>query len=117
MSESKELLEATVKGLKEKIQSLQTDLNVKTKELNDVSKPKLNQSTMDIIYDCVTEGIEEYDFSDTDAYEFEPEFDYDSKVVIGSIDLTHKDYVAEPIIKLIENSFNIIDDTDDEDNE
>jgi len=116
MSESKELLEATVKGLKDKLEQLQTELNVKTLQLNNVNKPKLNQSTMDIIYDCVTEGIEEFDFSDSENYEFEPEFDYDSKVVIGSIELMHKDYVAEPIIKLIENTFNIIDDTEDEDN-
>ena len=117
MSESKELLEATVKGLKDKLEQLQTELNVKTLQLNNVNKPKLNQSTMDIIYDCIDEGIEEYDFSDSDGYEFEPEFDYDNKVVIGNIDLTHKEYVKEPILKLIETKFNIIDDTDDEDNE
>ena len=117
MSESKELLEATVKGLQDKLELLQTELNVKTLELKNVNKPKLNQSTMDIIYDCIDEGIEEYDFSDVDGYEFEPEFDYENKVVIGSIELTHKDYVKEPILKLIETKFNIIDDTDDEDNE
>ena len=117
MSESKELLEATVKGLQDKLEQLQTELNVKKLELNNVNKPKLNQSTMDIIYDCIDEGIEEYDFSDVDGYEFEPEFDYENKVVIGSIELTHKDYVKEPILKLIETKFNIIDDTDDEDNE
>ena len=113
MSESKELLEATVKGLQDKLELLQTELNVKTLELNNVNKPKLNQSTMDIIYDCIDEGIEEVDFSDVDGYEFEPEFDYDNKVVIGSIDLTHKEYVKEPIIKLIEKRFNIIDDTEE----
>ena len=112
MENNKELLEATVKGLQDKLEQLQTELNVKTLELNNVSKPKLNQSTMDIIYDCINDGLYEFDFSDTDAYEFEPEFDYDSKVVIGSIELTHKDYVAEPIIKLIESKFNIIDDTE-----
>ena len=112
MSESKELLEA-VKGLQDKLEQLQTELNVKTLQLNNVNKPKLDQSTMDVIYDCVTEGVEEFDFSDSDNYEFEPEFDYDSKVVIGSIELMHKDYVAEPIIKLIEKRFNIIDDTEE----
>ena len=117
MSESKELLEATVKGLQDKLEQLQTELNVKKLELNNVNKPKLSQFTMDIIYDCIDEGIEEYDFSDVDGYEFEPEFDYENKVVIGSIELTHKDYVKEPILKLIETKFNIIDDTDDEDNE
>ena len=117
MSESKELLEATVKGLQDKLEQLQTELNVKKLELNNVNKPKLNQSILDIIYDCIDEGIEEYDFTDVDGYEFEPEFDYENKVVIGSIELTHKDYVKEPILKLIETKFNIIDDTDDEDNE
>ena len=95
------------------IQMLKTELNVKTLELNNVNKPELNQSTLDIIYDCVTEGIEEFDFSDSDNYEFEPEFDYDSKVVIGSIDITHKDYIREPIIKFIEHTFKIIDDTEE----
>ena len=117
MSESKELLEATVKGLQDKLEQLQTELNVKKLELNNVNKPKLSQSILDIIYDCIDEGIEEYDFTDVDGYEFEPEFDYENKVVIGSIELTHKDYVKEPILKLIETKFNIIDDTDDEDNE
>ena len=111
MSESKELLEATIKGLEEKVNQLNNDLDTKKKELENVNKPELNQSILDIIYDCVTEGIEEFDFSDSDNYEFEPEFDYDSKVVIGSIELTHKDYVKEPILKLIEHRFNIIDDT------
>ena len=113
MENNKELLEATVKGLQDKLELLQTELNVKTLELNNVNKPKLNQSTMDIIYDCIDEGIEEYDFSDVDGYEFEPEFDYENKVVIGSIELTHKEYIKEPILKLIENKFNIIDDTPD----
>ena len=117
MENNKELLEATVKGLQDKLEQLQTELNVKTLELNNINKPKLNQSTMDIIYDCIDEGIEEYDFSDTDAYDFEPEFDYDNRIVMRSIELTHKDYVKEPILKLIETKFNIIDDTDDENNE
>ena len=113
MENNKELLEATVKGLQDKLELLQTELNVKTLELNNVNKPKLNQSTMDIIYDCIDEGIEEYDFSDVDGYEFEPEFDYDNRIVMRSIELTHKEYIKEPILKLIENKFNIIDDTPD----
>ena len=113
MNESKELLEATVKGLQDKLELLQTELNVKTLELNSINKPKLNQSTLEIIYDCVTEGIEEFDFSDADNYEFEPELDYEGKVVIGSIELMHKDYVREPIINKIEKTFNIIDDTEE----
>ena len=48
MSESKELLEATVKGLQDKLKMLQTELNVKTIELNNINKPELLQSVYDI---------------------------------------------------------------------
>ena len=113
MNESKELLEATVKGLEVKLEQLQTELNVKTLELNNVNKPKLNQSTLDIIYDCITEGIEEFDFSDSDNYDFEYEIDYDGRVNTNSVEFNSCDYVKEPIIKFIENSFNIIDDTEE----
>ena len=113
MSESKELLEATVKGLQDKLELLQTELNVKTIELNNVNKPKLNQSTLDIIYDCVTEGIEEFDFSDSDNYDFEYEIDYDGRIATHNIEFNSCDYIREPIIKFIENKFKIIDDTEE----
>ena len=108
MENNKELLEATVKGLQEKIQQLQTELNVKTKELNDVNKPVLDQHTLDIIYDCITEGIEEFDFSCDSHYDFEYEIDYDGRVSTGSIEFNSCDYIREPIITKIENKFNIV---------
>ena len=61
----------------------------------------------------VTEGIEEFDFTDTDNYDFEPTFDYDNRVVIGSIEFNNEDYIREPIIELIEKTFKIIDDTEE----
>ena len=113
MSESKELLEATVKGLQDKLEQLQTELNVKTLELNNINKPKLNQSTLDIIYDCINDGLHDFDFSDTDNYDFEPELDYDRRISIQSIEFQSIDYIQEPIMELIEKKFNIIDDTPD----
>ena len=113
MSESKELLEATIKGLQEKVNQLNNDLDTKKKELENVSKPELNQSTLDVIYDCVTEGIEEFDFSDSDNYDFEYEIDYDGRVATHNIEFNSCDYIREPIIKLIENKFKIIDDTEE----
>ena len=113
MSESKELLEATVKGLQDKIGQLQTELNVKTIELNNVNKPELLQSVYDIIYGCINDGIHEFDFNDSDNYDFEYEIDYDSKIATNSIEFNGADYIAEPIFKLIENKFNIINDTEE----
>ena len=113
MENNKELLEATVKGLQDKLEQLQTELNVKTLELNNINKPKLNQSTLDIIYDCINDGLHDFDFSDTDNYDFEPELDYDRRISIQSIEFQSIDYIQEPIIELIEKKFNIIDDTAD----
>jgi hypothetical protein len=112
MNESKELLEATVKGLQDKLEQLQTELNVKTLELNNINKPKLNQSTLDIIYDCINSGLHDFDFNDTDNYDFEPELDYDRRISIQSIEFQSIDYIQEPIMKEIEKKFNIIDDTE-----
>ena len=117
MSESKELLEATVKGLQEKVEQLKTELNVKTLELNNINKPKLNQSTMDIIYDCIDDGIHEFNFNCDSHYDFEYEIDYDGRINTHHIEFNSTDYVKEPIIKLIEDKFNIINDTKDENNE
>ena len=114
MSESKELLEATVKGLQDKLEQLQTELNVKTLELNNINKPKLNQSTMDIIYDCIDDGIHEFNFNCDSHYDFEYEIDYDGRVSTHHIEFNSTDYVKEPIIKLIEDKFNIINDTENE---
>ena len=114
METNKELLQATVKGLQDKLEQLQTELNVKTLELNNINKPKLNQSTMDIIYDCIDDGIHEFNFNCDSHYDFEYEIDYDGRVSTHHIEFNSTDYVKEPIIKLIEDKFNIINDTENE---
>ena len=114
METNKELLEATVKGLQDKLEQLQTELNVKTLELKNINKPKLNQSTMNIIYDCINDGIYDFDFNCDSHYDFEYEIDYDGRVNTCSVCFNSADYVKEPIVKLIEDKFNIINDMKDE---
>jgi len=114
MENNKELLEATVKGLQEKVEQLTIDLQTKRKELDNFNKPKLNQSTMDIIYDCINDGIYDFDFNCDSHYDFEYEVDYDGRINTCSVCFNSADYVKEPIIKLIENKFNIINDIKDE---
>ena len=108
MNESKELLEATVKGLQEKIQSLQTDLNEKQKELNDINKPVMEAWMYDEIHGLVEDGVGDYDFSDADNYEFDPEFDYDNRIVIGSIEMNDTSYIVESIMNKIDKYFKIL---------
>ena len=117
METNKEMLEATVKGLQDKLEQLQRELNIKNLELNNINKPKLNQSTLDTIYDCIDEGIADFDFNCDSHYDFEYEIDYDGRINTCNVEFNSVDYIQEPILKLIENKFNVVNDTEDENNE
>ena len=108
MNESKELLEATIKGLEEKLESVKSDLGMKVRELADVNKPEMQGEMFDKIHGLVEEGVGDFDFSDAGNYEFEPELDYDNKVAIGSIELNNHYEVVSLIMNKIDHEFKVI---------
>ena len=108
MSENKELLEATVKGLQEKIQSLQSDLNQKQKELENINKPKITEELYDEIGSAIEDAIEHYNFSDTENYEFEFGMEYDGKVYVETIGMQCTYELTNFIMKQIDNKFNLL---------
>ena len=105
MNESKELLEATIKGLQEKIDQVTKDLQMKQAELEDVNKPEMTDEMYDELHGLVEEGISNFDFSDSDNYEIEYELDYDGKVNAHSIELNDTHELVESIMKRIENTY------------
>ena len=107
MSETKEMLEATVKGLQEKIQQLNVDLKSKQQELEDVNKPELTAIQMDTINDAVDTALGNYDL-DCGMFDYEFELDYDNKITLSNLTFTDTYDVVEAIIKNIENQFKII---------
>ena len=107
MSENKELLEATVKGLQEKIQQLNVDLKSKQQDLEDVNKPELTAIQMDTINDAVDTALGNYDL-DCGMFDYEFELDYDNKITLSNLTFTDTYDVVEAIIKNIENQFKII---------
>jgi len=107
MSEKKELLEATVKGLQEKIQQLNVDLKSKQQELEDVNKPELTAIQMDTINDAVDTALGNYDF-DCGMFDYEFNLDYDNKLELSNLSFTDTYDIVEAIIKNIENQFKII---------
>jgi hypothetical protein len=109
MNESKELLEATVKGLEEKISQLNMDLKGKQKELEDVSKPEMTEEMYDELHGLVEEGISKFDFSDSNNYEIEYELDYDGKVNASNIELSDTHELVESIMKRIENTYKFLE--------
>ena len=113
MSETKEMLEATVTGLQEKIVSLQHDLKSKEQELEDASKPIISSTTMDIINDAVNYAVENYNFDNTDQYELDFSLDYEGRVQAETINLTDTYELMEAIVTRVEKQFKIEQDEKD----
>tara|TARA_R100001510_G_scaffold37154_1_gene33527 strand:+ start:154 stop:486 length:333 start_codon:yes stop_codon:yes gene_type:complete len=108
MSETKELLEATVKGLQEKIVSLQHDLKEKEKDLEDINKPVISSTTLDVINDAVNEALEDFQF-DCGMFEYEFNVGYDNKLELSDLTFTDSYDISEAIILSIEKQFKIKD--------
>ena len=108
MSETQEMLEATVKGLQDKLNQLNMDLKSKQKELEDVNKPPMSNDTYAVLEGLVSDTIESYEF---ECGEFEYEFNlgYDNKLELS--DLTFNDHynLAEAVMKSIDNHFKLED--------
>ena len=106
MSETKELLEATVKGLQEKIGQLNMDLKSKQQELEDANKPVISSTTMDIINDTVNKVLEDYNF-DCGMFEYDFSINYDNKIELGDLTFTDTYELVEAIVTKIEKQFKV----------
>ena len=109
MSENKELLEATVKGLQDKIGSLNMELKDKQRELEDVNKPVISSVTLDIINDAVNSALEDYQF-DCGMFEYEFNLDYDNKIELSELTFTDCYELTEAIVTKVEKQFKVIQD-------
>ena len=110
MSENKELLEATVKGLQEKIGQLNMDLKSKQQDLEDANKPVISSAVMDVVNDAINHAVENYDFDNRDQYEIEFSIDYDSRIQAETINLTDTYELVEAIVTKVEKHFKIEED-------
>ena len=110
MSETKEMLEATCKGLEDKIGQLNMDLKSKQQELEDANKPVISSTVMDIINDAVNNAVENYNFDNADQYELDFSLDYDGRVQAETINLTDTYELMEAIMLKIEKQFKVEDD-------
>jgi len=106
MSETKEMLEATVKGLQDKIGQLNMDLKSKQKELEDVNKPAMSVVTYAELEDIIGNTIGDYEF---ECGEFDYEFNigYDNKIELDNLSFNDHYNLAEAVMKAIDNHFKI----------
>ena len=108
MSESKELLEATIKGLEEKLESVKSDLGNKVKELQDVNKPEMTSDMYDKLSDLVNDACDELEVTEDDL-EYELSMNYENQIEMESVELQSRDLIAEQIMDRINREFKIVE--------
>ena len=109
MSETKEMLEATVKGLQDKIGQLNMDLKSKQQELEDVNKPVLSNDTYALLEQIVGDAIGNYDF-ECSEFDYEFHLDYDNKIELNDLSFNDGYNLAEAVMKRIDNHFKLEED-------
>jgi len=109
MNETKEMLEATCKGLEDKIGQLNMDLKAKQKELEDVNKPELTAIQMDVINDAINAVLESYEF-DCGMFEYEFNLGYDNKLELSDLTFTDAYDLEEAIMINITKQFKVLKD-------
>ena len=107
--DNKELLEATVKGLQDKINHLNTELKDKQQELDDVNKPVINSSTVSQIEDSVSRVVECFTF-ECGMFEYDFELDYDNKIELSNLSFSDTYELQDAIMRDINNRFKVIND-------
>jgi len=106
MSETKELLEATVKGLQDKVNQLNMDLKSKQKELENVNKPSMPNDTYAELEDIISNTIGDYGF-ECGEFDYEFSVSYDNKIELDNLTFNDHYNLAEAVMKAICNHFKI----------
>ncbi len=108
MSESKELLEATIKGLEEKLDSLNTDLRSKQRELSDINKPEMTNEMFDRLTELVDSAVSDIRL-DCDSLEYSMEMNYDNTVELVDVNLNDPSEIGESIMNHIDGHYKIVE--------
>ena len=101
-------IEALQEALKTKSQeqnAYQNQVDTLKKQLADLNKPKLTMKQFDQLTELIEEGIEEFDFDDTDSYSIDYGIDYDNRVTCESFCFDNVSEVARVICEKVYTMF------------
>ena len=108
--ETKEVLEAKIGGLTEKVDELTKELQMAQAQLSDANKPTITESQMEIISNAVHNKVENY-MSNVDSGNFDTEFELDcDRISLYSISFDSSDDLSDEIVDEISSKFREIAD-------
>ena len=94
-------LELLVNETTDKSVDFKAQLEQAKKDLADINKPVLTPSQLDGIQEAIEEGIENFNFDDSDHYNIEYGIEYDGKVHCESLELSDTYQLTEMITKKV----------------
>ena len=83
-------------------------------ELKDLNKPKLTGLQLDELYQAIEQGIESFDFDDTDNYETDFHIDYDNRIAIESLNFHNADELLRVVYNEVRELFAEIKEDDNQ---
>ena len=110
-------LEQAIVMLEEQVEQNKTmsaehlaDLAQAKKQLADVNKPELTAAQFDLIWMAIEEGVNSYDFSDSDNFDKEFGIDYDGRVTLENFDINTPQELVEAISEEVSKLFTEVKD-------
>ena len=107
-------LEKAITTCKDETSGYEDSLKATQKQLKDLGKIALPTSVFDEISDAIENGINEFDFNDSNNYDTEFSLDYDNKVQLDSLYLNNSNDLGEMIMDRISEIFTEMDAPEDE---
>ena len=117
---TKEQLELKVKELTAALAQFKTDqdelqkqLNQAKQDLEDISKPVITKETREEMRKMVYEAVSNYDFGNTDNYEYDFEISYNNQLELSNLEFNYTDDLEETICDYVESVFKVEDNDED----
>jgi len=106
-------LKEAVEAHQEQVKDLQHDLNTANIRLEDIDKPKLTSKQFEDLHCAIEQGIDEFDFDNSDNYEVELSL-YDNTIEIENLNFNEQPELVDMVIQRAESVFGVADESDDE---
>ena len=107
-------LEKQIEASKTVSESYQTELEAAQKKLKNINKIALPSSVFDEIINAIENGINGFDFNDSNNYEVEFNIGYDNRIELDSLYLNNSNELGEMIMDRISEIFTEMDAPEDE---
>ena len=106
-------LKIAVESHEEQVKDLSNDLKVANNKLADIDKPKLTSEQFENLHCAIEQGIDEFDFDNSDNYEVELSL-YDNTIEIENLNFNERSELTDMVISRVESLFGVADESDDE---